>query len=288
MFVRCRPKVSVAASSEAVEIRYLRDLLLPPSNFFVPCDLPIATARTRDQTLASVNVRIIWKASKRAFAGNSILVEVARCTSGASMKGLIVVHPVFNGMQKERKTQSQHLNSWIGRRIVITWVGARDSSNHAVIITSGGCVFSSCKTLAPVDHHDRICVYKEVNLFSPSFQSSFFCIPSLPGYTQSFKKSLVLFSPNPSLFTTFPKMRFTALSSLLLLSSTALGARFTEKRRASRAARSSFSSQPKLAVETPSGLNASNVEYSSNWAGAVYVCFDERPPYSLFFFFFLH
>lgn len=65
-------------------------------------------------------------------------------------------------------------------------------------------------------------------------------------------------------------MRFTALSAIFLLSSTALGARFTEKRRASRQARQAVhASQPKLSVETPSDVNVSNVEYSSNWAGAV-------------------
>lgn len=66
-------------------------------------------------------------------------------------------------------------------------------------------------------------------------------------------------------------MKYTSAISALLLAEAALGARLTEKRRESRAARQlstrsggTRKSQPKIV-----NSNISNVEYSSNWAGAV-------------------
>lgn len=75
-------------------------------------------------------------------------------------------------------------------------------------------------------------------------------------------------------------MRFSSIITSLLCAEAALGARLTEKRRESREARqlarrsgASRSSQPKIASDALiEGItNQSNVEYSTNWAGAVLI-----------------
>lgn len=74
-------------------------------------------------------------------------------------------------------------------------------------------------------------------------------------------------------------MKFSAAVSLLLCAEAALGARWTEKRRESRLARQrskrgglTRSSQPMIKSGLESSEdNATFVEYSSNWAGAVLV-----------------
>lgn len=78
-------------------------------------------------------------------------------------------------------------------------------------------------------------------------------------------------------------MKFTTALSALLCAEAALAARFTEKRAASRAARQQAvergdaaaplrKSQPMIKASSFEGgvaTNKSNVEYSSNWSGAV-------------------
>lgn len=78
-------------------------------------------------------------------------------------------------------------------------------------------------------------------------------------------------------------MKFTSVITALLCAEAAIGARLTEKRRESREARqlarrssqtgASRSSQPKIASDNLiEGItNQSNVEYSTNWAGAVLI-----------------
>lgn len=77
-------------------------------------------------------------------------------------------------------------------------------------------------------------------------------------------------------------MKFTSIITALLCAEAAVGARLTEKRRESRAARqlarrssngATRSSQPLISSESVlEGItNQSNVEYSSNWAGAVLI-----------------
>lgn len=78
-------------------------------------------------------------------------------------------------------------------------------------------------------------------------------------------------------------MKFTSIITALLCAEAAIGARLTEKRRQSREARQLArrsspdgalrSSQPKIASESVlEGItNQSNVEYSTNWAGAVLI-----------------
>lgn len=98
----------------------------------------------------------------------------------------------------------------------------------------------------------------------------------LPGLSHcSFRRlylNLVL-TTSPSLL----KMRFATAISALLCAEVALGARWTEKRRESRAARqiskrngATRKSQPMIKSDF-SGVESNNsyVEYSSNWAGAV-------------------
>lgn len=78
-------------------------------------------------------------------------------------------------------------------------------------------------------------------------------------------------------------MKFPSIITALLCAEAALGARLTEKRRESREARqlarrssqtgASRSSQPKIASDNliEGVTNQSNVEYSTNWAGAVLI-----------------
>lgn len=78
-------------------------------------------------------------------------------------------------------------------------------------------------------------------------------------------------------------MKFTSVITALLCAEAALGARLTEKRRQSREARQLArrasasgalrSSQPKIPSDSVlEGItNQTNVEYSSNWAGAVLI-----------------
>lgn len=81
-------------------------------------------------------------------------------------------------------------------------------------------------------------------------------------------------------------MKYSTIFTALLCAETALGARWTEKRRQSREARQLSrrsssgalrATHPKIPSDGPvegliDGLaNKSNVEYSSNWAGAVLI-----------------
>lgn len=78
-------------------------------------------------------------------------------------------------------------------------------------------------------------------------------------------------------------MRFTSVFTALLCAEAAFGARLTEKRRESREARKLArrssetgavrSTQPKITSENfiEGVTNQSNVEYSTNWAGAVLI-----------------
>lgn len=77
-------------------------------------------------------------------------------------------------------------------------------------------------------------------------------------------------------------MKFTPIITALLCAEVAVGARLTEKRRESREARNLArrsstgairSSQPLISSESvlEGTTNQSNVEYSSNWAGAVLI-----------------
>jgi hypothetical protein len=77
-------------------------------------------------------------------------------------------------------------------------------------------------------------------------------------------------------------MKFTAIITALLCAEAVAGARLTEKRRESREARrlarrsstgAIRSSQPLISSESliEGGSNQSNVQYSSNWAGAVLI-----------------
>lgn len=74
-------------------------------------------------------------------------------------------------------------------------------------------------------------------------------------------------------------MKFSATVAAILGANVALGARWTEKRREARAARSATrQSVPRLPATNSEGIEyagsangTSNVEYSSNWAGAVLI-----------------
>lgn len=75
-------------------------------------------------------------------------------------------------------------------------------------------------------------------------------------------------------------MKYTTVLSALLCAEAAMGAKFTQKRRESREARQlakraggTRASQPLMKLDQDSGIetNKTNVEYSSNWAGAVIV-----------------
>ncbi|KAJ9130922.1 Acid proteinase [Pleurostoma richardsiae] len=79
-------------------------------------------------------------------------------------------------------------------------------------------------------------------------------------------------------------MKFTTVSSAILFAGVALGARFTEERRARAARRAEAAVAPRPGSGLPrlpvvpsveadaiEGNNTANVEYSSNWAGAVLI-----------------
>lgn len=81
-------------------------------------------------------------------------------------------------------------------------------------------------------------------------------------------------------------MKYSTIFTALLCAEAALGARWTEKRRQSREARQLSrrsssgalrATHPKIPSDTPvenlieDAVNKSNVEYSSNWAGAVLI-----------------
>lgn len=76
-------------------------------------------------------------------------------------------------------------------------------------------------------------------------------------------------------------MKYTAIFAAFLCTEVALGARWTEKRRQSREARklgrrsgdTLRATHPKMPSEgiLDGSVNKSNVEYSSNWAGAVLI-----------------
>lgn len=82
-------------------------------------------------------------------------------------------------------------------------------------------------------------------------------------------------------------MKYSTIFTALLCAEAALGARWTEKRRQSREARQLSrrsssgalrATHPKIPSDTPvedliieNSVNKSNVEYSSNWAGAVLI-----------------
>lgn len=96
------------------------------------------------------------------------------------------------------------------------------------------------------------------------------------------------FQPHPRLhlvtqspFSTLT-MKLTSIITAIVCAEAVIGARFTEKRRESRAARqlarrsstgATRSSQPLISSESliEGVTNQSNVEYSSNWAGAVLI-----------------
>lgn len=71
-------------------------------------------------------------------------------------------------------------------------------------------------------------------------------------------------------------MKYTTVISALLCAEAAMGAKFTQKRRESREARQvakraggTRSSRPIMKLDGGVKTNNTNVEYSSNWAGAV-------------------
>lgn len=109
----------------------------------------------------------------------------------------------------------------------------------------------------------------------------YICCPNLPWkeHTFQYQKSktafrLVLVQPALCSYFHF-KMRFTTIASALLLAGNALAAPGTALRRERELQRraSGRKGNPMLKVDGPEGLstNNTNVEYSSNWAGAVLI-----------------